>query len=106
MIDLEVVCFQIISEVGEARSLFIMAIAKARQGDFEKAQQLINQGNEAFAKGHHIHVSLFTEGEIQKEFSKNHILLMHAEDQLMSAESFKILAIEFIEVYKLLLAKE
>ena len=28
------------------------------------------------------------------------MLLMHAEDQLMSAESFRILAEEFIELYK------
>jgi PTS system cellobiose-specific IIA component len=28
------------------------------------------------------------------------LLLVHAEDQLMSAEGFKILALEFIEIYK------
>lgn len=106
MIDLEVVCFQIITAVGEARSSFIMAIAEAKKGNFDKAQELIETGNEVFAQGHHIHVSLFTEGEIEKEFSKQHILLMHAEDQLMSAESFKILAVEFIDMYKLLLAGE
>ncbi len=28
------------------------------------------------------------------------ILILHAEDQLMSAEGFKIVALEFIDVYK------
>ena len=28
------------------------------------------------------------------------LILMHAEDQLMSAETFRIMAEEFIEVYK------
>ena len=28
------------------------------------------------------------------------LILMHAEDQLMSAETFRVLAVEFIEVYK------
>lgn len=28
------------------------------------------------------------------------MILMHAEDQLMSAEAFRILADEFIELYK------
>ena len=28
------------------------------------------------------------------------LLIMHAEDQLMSAEGFKLLAQEFIDVYK------
>lgn len=106
MIDLEVVCFQIITAVGEARSSFIMAISEAKKGNFKEAQELIEKGNEVFATGHHIHVSLFTEGEVEKEFSKKHILLMHAEDQLMSAENFKILATEFIDVYRHLLIKE
>ena len=28
------------------------------------------------------------------------VILMHAEDQLMSAEGFKIIANEFIDIYK------
>ncbi len=34
------------------------------------------------------------------EISNGYMLLMHAEDQLMSAESFRILADEFIALYK------
>ncbi|MFR6523911.1 MAG: PTS lactose/cellobiose transporter subunit IIA, partial [Lachnospiraceae bacterium] len=32
--------------------------------------------------------------------SNGYMLLMHAEDQLMSAEAFRILADEFITLYK------
>ena len=33
------------------------------------------------------------------------MLLMHAEDQLMGAETFRVLAEDFIDVYKKLAAK-
>ena len=99
MEGLELISFQIISAVGTARSCYIEAIAAAREGDYEKAQELISQGEEFFNQGHHCHASL-----IQKEASGEHvefqILLIHAEDQLMSAEAFGILAKEFIETYK------
>ena len=34
------------------------------------------------------------------ELNESGLILMHAEDQLMSAETFRIMAEEFIEVYK------
>ena len=39
------------------------------------------------------------------ELSGGLMLLMHAEDQLMSAENFRILASEFIELYQKIEAK-
>lgn len=105
MLDLEMTCFQIISAVGEARSSFVMAIAEAKKGNYEAAEELMTKGGESFAEGHHVHLSLF-ESEIEKNFGTEHILLIHAEDQLMSAEAFRILAGEFIDVYKRLDAKE
>ncbi len=105
MLDLEMIGFQIISAVGEARSSFIMAIGEAKKGNYDEAEKLMEQGAESYSQGHHVHASLF-EGELDKDFGAGHVLLMHAEDQLMSAESFRILATEFIDVYKRLDAKE
>lgn len=99
MEGLELTCFQIISSVGEARSCFIEAIGYAKSGNYEKAEAAMKAGEEAFVSGHQAHAEL-----IQKEASGDKasvsLLLVHAEDQLMSAESFQILAAEFIDVYK------
>lgn len=99
MEGLELACFQIISAVGMARSLFIEAIKEAKKENFDEAIKKIKEGEEYFVKGHSTHSTL-----IQQEANKNsvviNLLLVHAEDQLMSAESFKILADEFIDVYK------
>lgn len=96
---MEKICFQIISTVGMARSMFIMAIQKAKEGDFEGATKSIEEGNEYFVEGHRIHAKLIQK-EANKEKLEFSLILIHAEDQFMSAEAFKILAEEFIDVYK------
>lgn len=99
MEGLELISFEIISAVGTARSLYIEAIQAAKKGDFTKADELINEGNEAFTQGHHAHAKLIQE-EAGGTPTTMTLLLTHAEDQLMSAEAFKILCSEFIDIYK------
>jgi PTS system cellobiose-specific IIA component len=99
MEGLELIAFQIISAVGTARSCYIEAIQKAKQDDFAGAEQLIGEGDEAFVEGHHAHAKLLQD-EAGGEGSSINLLILHAEDQLMSAEAFKTIALEFIDVYK------
>ena len=95
MEGLELICFEIISSVGMARSLYI----EAKAGNFEQAQELIKQGDESFTEGHHSHAKLIQQ-EAGGEATQMTLLLTHAEDQLMSAEAFKILSQEFMDLYK------
>lgn len=97
MEGLELVSFKIISAVGMAKSNFIEAMKAASNGDFDLAKAKIKEGEESFNGGHEAHSEL-----IQQEASGNHVvptvLLMHAEDQLMSAETIKIMALEIIRL--------
>ncbi len=95
----EMQCLQIISEAGNARSKYIEAIQEAKAGDYEACNELLRQGNEAYAKGHRIHADLLSQEAGGKKAHLD-LLLVHAEDQLMSAESFKILCTEFLDVYR------
>ena len=95
----EMLCFQVITYVGTARTHFINAIQSAKSGNFEEAQKLMKEGDEAFAQGHNGHADLLTM-DANGELTGGLMLLMHAEDQLMSAENFSILAKEFIELYQ------
>ena len=97
MEGLELICFEIISSVGMARSLYIEAIQEAKAGNFEQAQELIKQGDESFTEGHH---AKLIQQEAGGEATQMTLLLTHAEDQLMSAEAFKILSQEFMDLYK------
>ena len=64
----------------------------------------MKQGSDAFLEGHNVHLKLLANdaGGRSVHFS---MLLMHAEDQLMGAETFRVLAEDFIDVYKKLAAK-
>ncbi len=98
MEELEMCCCRVISAVGTARSCYVEAIHKAKEGDYAGAEQLIEEGQNCFIEGHDAHLQLFEkQGEGKLPF---HMLVLHAEDQLMSAEAFGILAREFISVYQ------
>ena len=90
----ELEILEIISSVGQARSLYIEAIQEAKSKN-----ELVRKGNEQYAKGHRIHQRL-----VQEEAGGNpvdlNLLLTHAQDLLMSAESFKILCDEFVDLYR------
>ncbi|MGM9581087.1 MAG: PTS lactose/cellobiose transporter subunit IIA [Anaerovibrio sp.] len=96
--ELEIQVFQIISAVGTARSCYIEAIHAARERDYERAAQLLAKGDENFAEGHDVHLELL--GREAEGTAVACLLVMHAEDQLMSAEAFKLVAQELIDVYR------
>lgn len=99
-LDFDHISFEIISFVGIARSRYIEAIQKAKIRDFKEASHLIQLGDHEFIQGHKLHQHLFAtiKGSLD---AKTSLLLMHTEDILMSAESFKIIAEEIIELYKI-----
>ncbi|MEG0170240.1 PTS lactose/cellobiose transporter subunit IIA, partial [Anaerorhabdus sp.] len=101
MEGLELTCFQIISAVGTARSLYIEAIQDAKEGKFDDAKAKIKEGEEVFVEGHKVHAEL-VQKEANGEEIKFQLLLLHAEDQLMSAEAFSIIAKEFIDLYEII----
>lgn len=98
MEEMELKCCDIISEVGTARSCYIEAIHKAKEGSYTEAEKLIEEGRNHFLKGHEKHLE-FLQQEAEGELTVG-VLLLHSEDQLMSAETFGILAEEFIHVYQ------
>lgn len=95
----EYLCLQIITDVGNARSKYIEAIQEAKAGNYAACNELLKQGNEAYAKGYRTHAELVGK-EAEGTRADLSLLLIHAEDQLMSAESFKILCNEFLDVYR------
>lgn len=99
MNDTQVACFSIISFVGEAKSCYMEALREARKGEIEKARELVEKGSAHFNEGHNAHAVL-----IQREAATGDVpsslLLMHAEAQLMDAESCKTYALEFIRLYE------
>ncbi|MEF9920552.1 MAG: PTS lactose/cellobiose transporter subunit IIA [Erysipelotrichaceae bacterium] len=105
MEGLELLCFRIISSVGSAKSEYIEAIQCAKKASFSEAYQKMAEGDKSFVLGHAQHASLI-QSEANGENVVASLLLIHAEDQMMSAEDFKLLAIEFIQMYERLYGLE
>ena len=105
MDSLELISFQIISAVGSAKSYYMEAMKMAEKGDFEGIEAKIKEGDLEFNKGHEAHASLIQK-EASGEKTTPNILLMHAEDQLMSAETIKLMTLEIIKLNQRLYALE
>lgn len=99
MEGLELICFQLITNAGTAKSKYMEALALAKNGDFSGAKALVAEGDKAAGEGHKHHAEL-----IQQEASGKNVqttlLLLHAEDQMFSTETIKIMVEELIEVYE------
>lgn len=95
----ELTAFNIIASVGTARSCYINAIDAAADGKFDEAGKMMKEGHDAFEQGHEAHARLLSEAARGEKVEMD-LLLTHAEDQLMSAEAFGILAERFITLYR------
>lgn len=98
-VDLEMLLFQIIANVGGARSNYVEAVHEARSGNLERAREMIEEGEKMFLVGHDAHLQVFTR-ELTADEMRYMPLIIHAEDQLMSAETMKAMCEEFIDVHE------
>ena len=99
MEGLEQICFRIISAVGMAKSSYVEAMRAAAQGDNELSEQKIKEGDEYYAQGHEVHMELLSK-EAGGETIEIGMILMHSEDQMMAAETVRLMAEENIRLSK------
>lgn len=97
--DLEGIVFGIISHAGTARSMCFEALALARQGEFVKAEELLKRAKDELVETHEIQNSMIQKEAIGEKQELS-LLLVHAEDHLMTAMLAKDLISEMIEMYK------
>lgn len=87
---------ELISAAGAARSSYISAIQAIKTGEGNPADKM-KEGDDYFEQAHTFHRELL-EMESGSEF-KLTMFMVHVEDQLMCAETFRILSQEFIDLY-------
>ena len=90
--NMEETSLALIVSAGEARSSAFTALKAAREGDFEKAHGLMGEADERILEAHKIQTDLLME-EGRGKTPEISILLIHAQDHLMTA----MLAMELIE---------
>lgn len=97
--NMELISFELISNVGEAKSLLMEALVLAREEKFDEADAKVATAGEFLSKAHHSHFGLVQQ-EANGEQLPFSLILMHAEDQLMTTETLKMLVEELILTHK------
>jgi PTS system cellobiose-specific IIA component len=96
---MEKVIFQIILHGGNARSFAMEAISLAKSGEFEKAEQKLEQSGKEVTEAHQTQTELIQQ-EAGGKRAEVSLLLVHAQDHLMNALTIKDMAREFVDLYK------
>jgi cellobiose PTS system EIIA component len=98
MENMEQVCFNIITQAGSAKSAYLNGLNAYKMKRFDSAKAMLKEGDAFLREAHKTHmgiISLEASGN-KTEFS---LLLMHAEDQINTAEIIKILVDELMELH-------
>lgn len=95
----EVAIFTIISHGGNAKSLAYEALTAAEDNNFEKASTLMKEAEEELNKAHSMQTSLI-QSEINGTAFEKSLLMIHAQDHLMTAISEKSLIERMITMHQ------
>lgn len=96
---MEEIILNIIMHSGRARSYSMDAIAASKKGNFNEARELIVRSDEELGYAHTSQTSLI-QGEAVNDKIEFSLLLVHAQDHLMTTMTFRDLAVELIEVHE------
>lgn len=96
--SLEQLIITIIVQSGEAKSSAMEAIQSAKQGEFDKAKELLAAANESLGKAHHVQTKMI-QAEAGGEKTEVSLLMVHAQDHLMTAMTARDLASEIVDLY-------
>ena len=91
--------FQLILHSGNARSFAMEAIYDAKDLHFEMAQEKLSEADREFSQAHHFQTQLI-QAEAGGEDFDIPIILIHAQDHLMTAMTLKDLAREIVDLRK------
>ncbi|OFI49511.1 PTS cellobiose transporter subunit IIA [Floricoccus tropicus] len=97
--DIQVAAFEIILHSGEARSTIHQAFSQMREGSFDEADQLLKDANEQILLAHKSQTDLLKEYASGKKIEME-IIMVHAQDHLMTTMTLNEMAQELINVYR------
>ncbi|HEM6155969.1 TPA: PTS cellobiose transporter subunit IIA [Streptococcus suis] len=97
--ELQMTAFGIILSSGNARSVIHEAFAAMREGDYDKAEELLEAANADMLEAHHSQTGLLQEYASGTEV-KVEIIMVHAQDHLMTTMTLREVALEMLALYR------
>lgn len=90
---------------GNAKGLAFQAIQEAKVGNFDEAEKFLGQSNDELGEAHNTQTAMLT-AEANGEHTEVDLYMVHAQDHLMNAITFKDFAVEIVSQEKRLQALE
>ena len=85
----------IILNAGDARSKCLLALKSARKGEFEKAKEQLKQVSQSMILAHNVQTRLIQK-EMTGEKHQVSLLMVHAQDHLMTAMAIRDMVEEMV----------
>ena len=89
----------LIANGGNAKSLAFEAIRLAKKGDIEGAREKLKESDKSLLEAHNSQTSMLTK-EAQGDHMHVTLLVVHSQDHLMNAITFRDLAGEMVDLYE------
>ena len=89
----------LIANGGNAKSLAFEAIRLAKKGDIDGARAKLKESDDSLTEAHNSQTGMLTK-EAQGEHTKVTLLVVHSQDHLMNAITFRDLAGEMVDLYE------
>lgn len=99
------VAMKLIINGGSAKSSAFEAIRAAKKGQFTEADQKLNESDQFLIKVHNVQTQMLT-AEANGVHAEVSLMMVHAQDHIMSAITFRDLAGEIVDLYKKLDSKD
>ncbi|MGT2751016.1 PTS cellobiose transporter subunit IIA [Streptococcus orisasini] len=97
--ELQVAAFEIILNSGNARSIVHEAFEAMRANNYALAEQKLEDANDEMLKAHQAQTDLLQQYAGGTEI-KIEIIMVHAQDHLMTTMTLREVALEMLELYK------
>ena len=89
----------LIANGGNAKSLSFEAIRLAKKGDIDGAREKLKESDKSLLEAHNSQTNMLTK-EAQGDHMHVTLLVVHSQDHLMNAITFRDLAGEMVDLYE------
>lgn len=91
--------FEIVAYAGDARSKLVQALTEAERGNFDQAQQLVEESKECITMAHKAQTDML-QAEARGENVEVGFIMLHGQDHLMTTMLLRDVIQSFITLYR------
>lgn len=97
--EIQEVAFKIILESGDARSLVHEGFKLMRENAFEEAEEKLEEANNSVTNAHKSQTKVLHDYANGEEVTMD-VIMVHAQDHLMTTMTIREVALEMLHLYK------